>query len=65
MVQAIHKITRITGRDIPFNKLVMSPQNVRSESGKCGDIRAIWRSLSKNKSPITASFSEAVNHISS
>ena len=29
-----------------------------------GDIRAIWRSLSRNKLPITASSSENVNHVS-
>lgn len=29
MVQAVQKITLSAGRDIPFNKLVLSPQNVR------------------------------------
>src|SRR5690606_41255500 len=34
------------------------------DKAKNGDIRAIWRSLSRNKSPITASFLETVKHIS-
>lgn len=41
--------------DAADDALVIDP-GTPCDSGKCGEIRAIWRSLSRNKSPIAASF---------
>jgi hypothetical protein len=41
---------------MPLTTRRSSTRGTPCDSGKNGDIRAIWRSLSRNKSPITASF---------
>jgi hypothetical protein len=45
-------------RDFRHERRASSPHRSGApcDSGKCGEIRAIWRSLSKNKSSIAVSF---------
>ncbi len=49
--------------DTTDNTLVINPRNP-CDSGKCGDMRAIWRALGSNKSPIRTPSIETLNHIS-
>lgn len=53
----------VPDQTMPLTTRRSSTRATQCDSGKCGDIRAIWHSLSRNKSPITASSSENVNHI--